>query len=89
MRLAILEGSLPSAKASRNGPKVSHLLFANDSILSNEATSRVEQVLRNILGNELILTSLQSFLAKTHQRGLDCKSQRSKVFNILIILKNI
>lgn len=37
MRREIQEGTIPRAKASRNGPKISHLVFADDGILFGEA----------------------------------------------------
>lgn len=49
MRLTVREGSLFGAKASKNGPNVSHLLFADDNILFGEATLRGAQELQNIL----------------------------------------
>ncbi|KAA3459484.1 reverse transcriptase [Gossypium australe] len=49
MRLAMSEGSLKGVKASRSGPKISHLLFADDCILFSDASSRGAIVLKEIL----------------------------------------
>lgn len=49
MRLAMGESLLKGAKASRNGPKISHLLFANDCILFSEATISGTTILKEIL----------------------------------------
>lgn len=49
MRLAIKDGLLKGAKASRNGPQISHLLFANDCILFDKATLEGANVLKLIL----------------------------------------
>ncbi|KAA3460601.1 reverse transcriptase [Gossypium australe] len=49
MRLAMSEGILKGVKASRSGPKISHLLFADDCILFSEASSRGAIVLQEIL----------------------------------------
>lgn len=49
MRVATKEGLLKGVKASRNGPLISHLLFADDCILLGEATRRGAQVFKNTL----------------------------------------
>ncbi|KAA3475399.1 reverse transcriptase [Gossypium australe] len=49
MRLAIQGNILRGVKASRSGPQVSHLLFADDSILFGEATERGAPSLKQIL----------------------------------------
>ncbi|XP_012477492.1 uncharacterized protein LOC105793109 [Gossypium raimondii] len=49
MRLASKERLLKAAKASRRGPKITHLLFADDCILFGEATARGATVLKEIL----------------------------------------
>ncbi|KAH1047723.1 hypothetical protein J1N35_038507 [Gossypium stocksii] len=49
MRLAMKEGLLRGAKASRRGPAISHLLFTDDCILFGEASSRGAMVLKGIL----------------------------------------
>ncbi|KAA3486342.1 reverse transcriptase [Gossypium australe] len=49
MRLAMSEGILKGVKASRSGPKISHLLFADDCILFSEASSRGANALKEIL----------------------------------------
>ncbi|KAA3477260.1 reverse transcriptase [Gossypium australe] len=49
MRLAIQGNILRGVKASRSGPQVSHLLFADDSILFGEATEKGALSLKQIL----------------------------------------
>ncbi|KAA3460674.1 reverse transcriptase [Gossypium australe] len=49
MRLAMNEGMLRGVKASKSGPQVLHLLFADDCILFSEAASRGANVLKEIL----------------------------------------
>ncbi|KAA3479326.1 reverse transcriptase [Gossypium australe] len=49
MHLAINEDILKGVKASRSGPKISHLLFADDCILFSEASSRGATILKEIL----------------------------------------
>lgn len=43
------EGFMKGAKASRRGPKISHLLFVDDSIIFGEAMDRGAVLLRDIL----------------------------------------
>lgn len=49
MRLAIEEGHLRGEKSNRNGPPISHLLFADDSIIFKEATTADALDLKKIL----------------------------------------
>lgn len=49
IRLAIQGGCLKGVKASRKGPSISHLLFADYSILFEQAISCGAQVLKDIL----------------------------------------
>ncbi|KAA3457895.1 reverse transcriptase [Gossypium australe] len=49
MRLAKQNGLVNGAKASRYGPEISHLLFADDCILFGEATERGARIVKEIL----------------------------------------
>ncbi|KAA3476848.1 reverse transcriptase [Gossypium australe] len=49
MRLAMKEGLLKGAKASRRGPAITHLLFADDCILFEKATRKGTSLLKGIL----------------------------------------
>ncbi|KAH1106316.1 hypothetical protein J1N35_010084 [Gossypium stocksii] len=49
MRIAKEEGLLKGAKASRGGPEITHLLFADDCVLFGEATATSAMVLKDIL----------------------------------------
>ncbi|KAA3469656.1 reverse transcriptase [Gossypium australe] len=49
MRVARKEGFIRGAKASINGPEITHLLFADDCILFGEAINRGTEFLKNIL----------------------------------------
>lgn len=49
LRLAKQEGRLRSVKVSRFSPKVSYLLFADDSIIFNEATTKGASTIKGIL----------------------------------------
>ncbi|KAA3472243.1 reverse transcriptase [Gossypium australe] len=49
MRLAQSEENFRGVKASRRGPQISHLLFANDCILFGEATERGAGLLKRLL----------------------------------------
>ncbi|KAH1114602.1 hypothetical protein J1N35_007980 [Gossypium stocksii] len=49
MQLEMEEGSLRRAKASRHGPKISHLLFMDNNILFAEANFRGATMLKEIL----------------------------------------
>lgn len=48
LRLAISKRDLRGLKASRSGPTVSHLLFANDSIIFGDATTEDVKVLQKV-----------------------------------------
>ncbi|XP_052478001.1 uncharacterized protein LOC128033827 [Gossypium raimondii] len=48
-RTAIAEGLIKGVKASRRGPAISHLLFADDCILFSEATKDKTRTLKDIL----------------------------------------
>ncbi|KAA3453480.1 reverse transcriptase [Gossypium australe] len=49
MKMAKQNGLVKGAKASRYGPEISHLLFADDCILFGEASERGARVLKEIL----------------------------------------
>ncbi|KAA3483545.1 reverse transcriptase [Gossypium australe] len=49
MRIAKRRGLLKGAKASRRGPAISHLLFADDCILFGEASTTGAKILKDIL----------------------------------------
>lgn len=49
MRLAVRKGLFRGVKANRNGPVVSHLLFADDCIIFGEATMNGVKVIKEIL----------------------------------------
>ncbi|KAA3472329.1 reverse transcriptase [Gossypium australe] len=49
MRLAQQEENFKGVKASRRGPQISHLLFADDCIIFREATERGASLLKRIL----------------------------------------
>ncbi|KAA3473503.1 reverse transcriptase [Gossypium australe] len=49
IRLALKEGVLKGAKASRGGPEITHLLFADDCILFGEATREGANRMKGIL----------------------------------------
>lgn len=49
MRIAVREESLKGVKINRQGPQISHLLFADNCILFSEATSREATLLKGIL----------------------------------------
>lgn len=47
--MAIAEGLMKGVRASRRGPKISHLLFADDCILFGEVKNRGVRILKEIL----------------------------------------
>lgn len=49
MRTATREGVIKGVKASRSGTRVSHLLFADDCLLFEEASSKGVSALKQIL----------------------------------------
>ncbi|KAA3460530.1 reverse transcriptase [Gossypium australe] len=49
MRIVKKKGLIRGAKASRKGPEISHLLFANDCMMFGEATEKGVRVLKDIL----------------------------------------
>ncbi|KAA3475053.1 reverse transcriptase [Gossypium australe] len=49
MRTATRQGLVKGAKASRRGPAISHLLFADDCILFGEASTEGAKILKGIL----------------------------------------
>ncbi|KAA3464428.1 reverse transcriptase [Gossypium australe] len=49
MRIAKKKGLIRGAKASRKGPEISHLLFADDCMMFGETTEKGARVLKDIL----------------------------------------
>lgn len=49
LRLAMKGGLLKGVRVNRNGPQISHILFANDCILFGEATSIDANLFKDIL----------------------------------------
>lgn len=49
MHLALKEGVIKGEKANRQGPQISHLLFADDCVLFDEAIESGAQILQGIL----------------------------------------
>ncbi|KAG8483579.1 hypothetical protein CXB51_023543 [Gossypium anomalum] len=75
MRSALKDNILLGVKASRSGPQVSHLLFANDCILFDEATGRGAISLKQILheyegcsGQKVNFSNLRFFSAQTFKK---------------------
>ena len=62
---AVHQGKWKLVRASRNGPRIFHLMFANDLILFAEASEEQAMVIRKVLENFCAISGQKVNMAKS------------------------